>query len=161
MSVAKLAKQCGVSGAAPYRHFASRDALLRAVAAVGYAELRDRMGRAAESHSDPVDRLIDMGVAYVEYALQHGHMFRLMFSARVREDNIDSDPHRFEALMATVAQLDLRVPVDVAVRASWGLVHGLADLRASAPPGELSDTPDSDVLRQELRALIGGIASTG
>jgi AcrR family transcriptional regulator len=41
LSLRAVARRAGVSPAAPYRHYADREALISAVAAVGYRELAD------------------------------------------------------------------------------------------------------------------------
>ena len=46
-SVAEVARRCGVSSAAPYRHFTDRNALLAAVAAGIAAGVGAELGRAA------------------------------------------------------------------------------------------------------------------
>ncbi|MCP2317777.1 hypothetical protein APR12_003130 [Nocardia amikacinitolerans] len=54
-----------MSTAAPYRHFADRDAQLSAVAAVGY---RDLAARLAAAHPAPKD-LAPIAIAYFQFAL--------------------------------------------------------------------------------------------
>ena len=54
LSLRAVARRAGVSPAAPYRHFADREALVSSVAAVGYRELTTRLKAASESPSYPV-----------------------------------------------------------------------------------------------------------
>src|ERR1700756_75247 len=67
LSVRAVARRAGVSPGAPYRHYADRDALISAVAAVGYRELADRLAAAHPSPSSP-GGLGDVAVAYVQFA---------------------------------------------------------------------------------------------
>lgn len=68
-----------MSTAAPYRHFADRDALLSAVAAVGY---RDLAARLAAAHPTPItaEDLAAIAIAYVQFALARPGLFRVMFA---------------------------------------------------------------------------------
>src|SRR3974377_1802486 len=71
----ETARRVGVSATAAYRHFASKEDLLPSVAAEGLRGLSATM-EAARSGPEP---LIDLGLAYVEFALQKRGLFRLMF----------------------------------------------------------------------------------
>src|SRR5581483_949343 len=54
----EVARRAGVSHNAPYRHFASRDDLLRAVAAEGFERLRTTMIRHMKLNASPRERLV-------------------------------------------------------------------------------------------------------
>jgi AcrR family transcriptional regulator len=84
-SVAELARRLGVSTAAPYRHFASRDALLAAVAAQAADELTRSMESAARSAGpDPVDRLAATAGAYVRHVSDRGAGLDVIFAPELR-----------------------------------------------------------------------------
>src|SRR5258708_321301 len=70
LSLRDAARRAGVSHNAPYRHFPHREALLAALAAEGFALLAERL----RGRQGP-----ELGVAYVQFALQHPQRFRLMF----------------------------------------------------------------------------------
>src|SRR6201997_2674796 len=78
LSLRAVARRAGVSPAAPYRHYADREALVSAVAAVGYRELAERLGAAHPAPSTR-DQLADVAVAYVRFALDRPALFRIMF----------------------------------------------------------------------------------
>src|SRR3979409_903782 len=69
LSLRAVARRAGVSPAAPYRHYADREALVSAVAAVGYQELAERL---AAVHPEPATaaQLAGVAVAYVQFALE-------------------------------------------------------------------------------------------
>src|ERR1700739_1845042 len=69
LSLRAVARRAGVSPAAPYRHYEDREALVSAVAAVGYRELAERLGAAHPAPSTP-EQLADVAVAYVQFALE-------------------------------------------------------------------------------------------
>ncbi len=157
VTISRIAAACGVSVAAPYRHFPNKEALLGAVAAQGFNGLGEALSAAAEASSDARERLVQAGVAYVDYAARHPHLFRLMFSADLRERQHVAGPAALERLTVLVDPLDLQVPAAVAVRATWALAHGLAELRLG---GMLTFTGDDseERLRAELATLLDGIA---
>ena len=139
LSLRKLAARIRVSAAAVYRHFADKDALLAAIAAEGFAMLNDKFDATAPTSEvhDPLSRLQALGSAYVNLALGHPGLFRLMFGSRqrsgVRDARLDEQARRaYRTLEATVA--------------AWSMVHGYAMLRledqlAGFPPDSLPDTP--------------------
>ena len=86
-SLREAARDVGVSANAAYRHFTDKSALLTAAAVGGHEQLAGRMlkamDRAAErcSQEPPaIARFKAVGRAYVEFAMSHPELFRLMFS---------------------------------------------------------------------------------
>src|ERR1700751_1415552 len=70
LSLRGVAPRAGVSPAAPYRHYADREALISAVAAVGYRELAERLAAAHPSPSTP--RQLARGAGrHVQFGLAH------------------------------------------------------------------------------------------
>jgi AcrR family transcriptional regulator len=129
LSLRAVARRAKVSHNAPYRHFASREALLAAIAAAGFDDLRHALLSAAERN--PEGKLTAMGKAYVRFALDHRPEFQLMFGG-----SLDRAPYpelrqaaaaAFEALRATATSS--RSTGGDPVRA-WALAHGLAHLVA-------------------------------
>src|SRR5215470_9113015 len=57
LSLRSVARRAGVSHAAPYRHYASREALLADVAAEGLEELRGELIQAGAAPADRADRI--------------------------------------------------------------------------------------------------------
>ena len=86
LSLRAVARRAGVSPAAPYRHYADRDALISAVAAVGYRELAEQLAAAHPSPST-ADDFGAIAVAYVQFALQRPALFRVMFAEPCDTDN--------------------------------------------------------------------------
>ena len=79
LSLRAAARAAGVSQAAPYHHFASKEALLAAIAAQGFDELADVMSKRMAKEADPVARLNASGVGYVAFAVNNPEIFALMF----------------------------------------------------------------------------------
>jgi AcrR family transcriptional regulator len=81
VSLRDLARQAGVSHGAPSRHFRDRQALLDALAAVGYARLAAEIDAAVGNAGDGFGaRLQAMAAAYVRFAVEHGALLDLMLA---------------------------------------------------------------------------------
>jgi AcrR family transcriptional regulator len=139
LSLRELARRLGVSPAAPYRHFADKDALLAAIAQQGFELLSAELDAAAASHpAEPLRQLADTGLAYVHFALQQPQYFQVMFGRAATPQT--QFPELLAAGRAAFGSL-LRLiesgqraglvapgdPRELAV-AAWSQVHGLATL---------------------------------
>src|SRR5258708_39148983 len=76
LSLRAVARRVGVSPAAPYRHYADREALVSAVAAVGYRELAERLAAAHPSPSTP-EQLARGAGSYVQVPLAGAPLVRV------------------------------------------------------------------------------------
>ncbi|MEU1428200.1 TetR/AcrR family transcriptional regulator [Nocardia sp. NPDC005746] len=72
-----IAREAGVSHGAPRRHFPTHNALLAAVAARGYADLRAEID--AVGGDTPEERVRRSCLAYIRFATARPEMFTLMF----------------------------------------------------------------------------------
>jgi AcrR family transcriptional regulator len=129
VTLREAARLAGVSHNAPYRHFAGREALLAAVAAEGFEDLRRGLA-AALADTKPERRLNGLGQAYIRFAVTHRSDFRLMFGSEVRAA---LHPELQEAALGAFSLLrDAAGPHDAsAVLRAWGTAHGLAHLVAN------------------------------
>jgi AcrR family transcriptional regulator len=76
--ISDLARAAGVSGAAPFRHFPTRQALLVAVAEEGARRMMERLQQAAQGLEDPLAAQRARGVAYVRFAVEEPGYFRVL-----------------------------------------------------------------------------------
>jgi AcrR family transcriptional regulator len=142
LSLRDLARQVGVSHAAPRRHFAGKQALLDALAEDGFERLGAEL-RAAMAEAENFDaRLL---------AFEHAALLELMFAGKHRPGAADSlreaADRAFEAPLALIAEGQARgevVPGDpeqVALVA-WATLQGLATMINSEmlPAAALDDT---------------------
>lgn len=131
LSLRAVAREAGVSHAAPYHHFADKTALLAAIAAHGFDLLHEEItGRATGS---PADRLQVAAVTYVGFAAENPELFRLMFSGAVSPP--DSHPDLQAAARRAYGHITTSLPDETAAVAAWSLVHGLAMLLLDAQIG--------------------------
>lgn len=131
VSLREVARRAGVTPAACYRHFADKDALLVALAVQGFGEFAEVMKAAFASPEEP---MADMGVAYVQFAVERPGLFRLMFGPAV------ADRSRSPELLDVIARAtqlfyggmqtrkDVKPEDPVAALRAWATMHGLATL---------------------------------
>lgn len=84
VSVREAARRAGVSPGAPFRHFASRDALMQAVAEEAQRRFRAEIEAAlAEAPAgDPLARFRCLGLAYLRWAIRNPTHFEIISSRR-------------------------------------------------------------------------------
>lgn len=131
LTLRDCARRAGVSHAAPYRHFASKEALLAAIATQGFGWLHQAGLAAMTPHVDPVARLDAYGHAYVRFALAHPHHFRLMFTSECHDSGPtpqeQSQDNAYVLLReAATAVSPAGSDRDLAAVAYWSRPHGLA-----------------------------------
>jgi AcrR family transcriptional regulator len=155
LSLRAVARRAGVSPAAPYRHYADREALVSAVAAVGYRELAERLAAAHPSPSTP-EQLASVAIAYVQFALERPALFRIMFGEPCDRDN-DERVAATAAVSQYVRAIVERTfpPADTGALATavWALVHGLAFLHLD---GKL-DASTPSIVAERITASIDAL----
>jgi len=78
VTMRRVAHAVGLTPMAIYRHYPDRDGLLNAVADDGFRELADRLTR-LRSGGNFETRLMRMGEAFLDHALENPRLFELMF----------------------------------------------------------------------------------
>jgi AcrR family transcriptional regulator len=136
LSLRDLARQAGVSHAAPRRHFADRQALLDALAAAGFLRLSDELRAAIEDAGDNYEtQLRAAATAYIHFATRDAALLELMFTAKRGEQS-------------------------AALRDAFGRLYAAVDgmVRQGQQAGQLRPG-DPDRLRLLLFATMQGIAT--
>lgn len=149
-----LSERTGVSRTAPYRHFADKSVLLAAVAEEGFKRLLQHLRAVEQREGDVLTRFQQMGVAYIQFAVENPTHYRLMFS----HERAQHDAHPglaaagkavFDSLVTGIqacqaaGRMRAGDPRGLAYVA-WATVHGLASLlidgqlRAPGDVGELA-----------------------
>jgi AcrR family transcriptional regulator len=139
VSMRSVAAMAGISAMAIYKHFADRDALLQAATAAEYDRLADYFNRANARLE--VRGLRGM-LGYLEYACDHPHLFRYMFSSK-RSDalaypadlNAGKSPtlnilHTAVAHLMELGELATDDPFETSLTI-WAHAHGLISLYLS------------------------------
>src|ERR1700685_4399106 len=79
LSLRAVAREAGVSPAAPYHHFKDKTELLEAVAHGGWGALDEAMAVARREAATPGEALSAIGLAYVNFARENPALYRLMY----------------------------------------------------------------------------------
>jgi AcrR family transcriptional regulator len=152
LTLRAVAREAGVSHAAPTHHFGDLTGLVSELAAIGFRQFNDAMVAAGAASGVLAEKALARAHAYVGYARAHPGMYGLMF----RTERLDmSRPSLNEAANASFAgfagaigasrheQISaqaLSLDQAAAIVRAWSLVHGFTML--------LLDDRLSDILRR-------------
>jgi AcrR family transcriptional regulator len=139
LSLRGVAQEAGVAAPSVYLHFASKEALLRAVVDAHFAALQQAIETGVASGHDPTSRLLAGCLAYCQYAVEQPRSYQLLFN-NPRPDIKDpeftgtSGAAAFQVLVDGVASCiatggvhpgdPFRIAIDI-----WAALHGTASLR--------------------------------
>ena len=167
LTLRAVARDAGVSHAAPTHHFGDLTGLVSELAAIGFCRFNAAMVAAVAGENAPIEKALARARAYVGYAQANPGMFGLMF----RTERLDySRPSLHEAAEASFAGLagaiaasrqeqivDGALSLDqaAAIARAWSLVHGFTILLLD---GRLSDIlhrlPEGTSAQALLEAML-------
>jgi AcrR family transcriptional regulator len=79
-SLRKVARDCGVSQTAPYRHFKNKDELVLAIAQEAIGKFNEALQSAVNKYPDDAQsQLKEMGCAYIEFFVNNPEYLHLIF----------------------------------------------------------------------------------
>ncbi len=171
LTLRAVAREAGVSHAAPTHHFGDLTGLVSELAAIGFRQFNAAMAVAGSGDGTGLEKAMARAKAYVAYAQAHPGMFGLMF----RIERLDmSRPSLHEAAKAAFAGLAgaigasrqeqisgdvLTLDQAAAIARAWSLVHGfatllldgrLADILRHLPEGTSAETLLDAMLRSSV-----------
>jgi AcrR family transcriptional regulator len=172
LTLRAVAREAGVSHAAPTHHFRDLTGLVSELAAIGFRQFNAAMAAASAAGTSPVEKAMAPAKAYVAYAQAHPGMYGLMF----RAERLDmTRPSLHEAASASFAGLAgaigasrqeqiheeaLSLEQAAAIARAWSLVHGftmllldgrLTDILRRLPKGTDAET----LLDAMLKSTVG------
>ncbi|MBX3483370.1 TetR/AcrR family transcriptional regulator [Phenylobacterium sp.] len=139
LSLRAVAREAGVSPAAPYHHFKDKAELLDAVAHEGWEMLQMAMTD-AKAGVEGREQLTSIGIAYVCFARDNPALYRVMYdAARDKEalpmDVEDANPENGNAyclvrdtMIEQGADPRAETHLELATVAAWCGAHGLAEM---------------------------------
>ncbi|WP_123745440.1 TetR/AcrR family transcriptional regulator [Saccharothrix texasensis] len=163
LSLRRLAADVNTSTTAVYSLFGGKPALLNAVYEEAFRRFGERIATVPQT-DDPVEDLVQIGLAYRESALADPQFYLVMFSKVV--PNFEPSDETKEAAVQTFLPVvrDVgraiesgaftREPPERIALAMWGMVHGLVslELNGNLPPG----VEIAPVYERALRAQADG-----
>lgn len=173
LTLRAVARQAGVSHAAPTHHFGDLTGLVSELAAIGFRRFNAAMSAAGATEGSPVDKALARAKAYLAYARQRPGMYLLMF----RTERLDmTRPALDQAAGAAFAGLAgavggvrqgeddrhaLSLEQAALIARAWSLVHGfttllldgrLEDILHRLPAGTDADTLFVEMLKAAGKA---------
>ena len=167
LTLRAVAREAGVSHAAPTHHFGDLTGLVSELAAIGFRQFNAAMAASCDAATSPLQRALARPKAYVAYAEAHPGMYGLMF----RTERLDySRPSLHEAAESSFAGLAnaigamrqepitgkaLTIEQGAAIARAWSMVHGFTMLLLDGRLGDILDRlPDGTTAEQLLEAIL-------
>lgn len=165
LTMRHLANEIGISHTALYRHYSNKNAVLVKVAAKGFKQLMLKM---AESLKDPKkaspQQLVDLAVAYIEFAFEHGEIYRLMYGhfAQAADANVELNmlsQKMFEILRMIIQKGQSEAVFNLAdsdflAFSIWSMIHGYVELNLNRPDNA---GRDNEVAFATVNLLVSAI----
>ncbi len=146
LSLRRLAEEVGVSRQAPYHHFRDKQALLAAIGEQGFALLGQLQTRVTDDVTLSLnERLYRAVLGYLNFALDHHALYRLMFGQALwRAEQASSDTDEFQRyakdcfrqyvqlfdLLKQAGELPAEENSLRLAQLLWAALHGMAQLAA-------------------------------
>ena len=142
LSMRGIADRIDYSAAGLYEYFGGKDEIITAVCLQGDERLRQNMGK-VDISLPPMEYLVEIGLAYIDFAVNNPDHFMLMFNAGLEPpaEIQESETYEtsFDILVAAITrgvEVGVFVPrdgfgvMDMAFMA-WSVVHGISVLRVT------------------------------
>jgi AcrR family transcriptional regulator len=163
LSLRGVAREAGVAAPSVYLHFASKEALLRAVVSAHFAALQRAIETGVVSGHNPASRLLAGCLAYCRYAVEQPSSYQLLFNTprpEIKDPGFTgtSGEAAFQTLVDSVTACiaagvarpgdPFRIATDI-----WPALHGVASLRRATTG--FPWPPLDDQVRGILQAFTG------
>ena len=160
LSLRAVAREAGVSPAAPYHHFKDKAELLAAVARQGWDLLDHGLSAAIQTGGSPHARMTELGVAYVAFARRNPALYRVMYdSFRDKEalpERMGDERSAFHRVQDTLVEAGADpndwIGLELGAVAAWCASHGMAEMAGFKQFDRLRDALGGE--ENFLRALM-------
>ena len=172
VTMRKIAEKIEYSATAIYFHFKDKLSLLRELCDRDFATFAAALQRTA-GIKDPVERLRQVGYAYVDFALEHPNHYRFLFmmphpplapeESAIQKGNPDQDAYAFlrgivvEAIAKKRLKPEFTDP-DLVSQLAWAAAHGLVSLHnVKCDNSWIEWRPPRELARRMIDLTIDGI----
>lgn len=140
LSMRAIAKRIDYSPAGLYEYFGSKDEIISAVCMQGEERLYQRMA-IVDDTLPPMEYLIEIGLAYIDFALNNADHFKLMFASGIQPpEELESDFNEKSSFFVLVKAIQRGIDTGVFMTRdgfelmdmaylAWSIVHGISALR--------------------------------
>ncbi len=141
LSLRAVAREAGVSPAAPYHHFKDKGELLDAVPLGGWDALGEALSTAKARMAGDGILIAEMGVAYVCFARDNPALYRVMYERSRDKDALPDDMRENDESAYCLVRESFReiagpeisdMDIELATIAAWCAAHGLAEMSGFA-----------------------------
>ena len=155
MTTRRLSTEIEYSQPVIYKHFASMEDLVEAVALEGFGELAETLGK-ARRHAAPEEAVGAVARAYSAYATENPTLYDAMFTRATRlrfaaEDTAAPLSTAYAEMRAAVAAIAGTRDADTLTEVLWAALHGLATLSRNDRLRPSHDTDRIDLLVAQFR----------
>lgn len=165
-SLREVARRNGVAASSALHHFGDKMTLLAGVAEEGFRRLANRQIAATVGMTDKKEHLRQYFLIYVQFALNHPAIFKLMHSSLITphciyptllETSVKTFKMTKEVMQAYLAPVGVSTEIGAEVWGFWSAAHGIALLLINYPPGERPTRVSEEALISNLldTVLIG------
>jgi AcrR family transcriptional regulator len=160
LSLRAVAREAGVSPAAPYHHFKDKAELLDAVAQEGWDMVSAQMAEAKATTSG-LHQLTALGIAYVCFARDNPALYRVMYDAARDKEMLPEDVQENkesaycmvrDTMIEHGADPAAEAHLELASAAAWCGAHGLAEMAGFRQFDHLKEQLGGE--RQFLEAVL-------
>lgn len=173
VTMRKIAERIEYSPTAIYFHFRDKQALLQELCDTDFGALAQQFQKIARI-GDPIDRLRQVGRAYVAFAIEYPNHYRLMFmtpppvgrcaaDSRIAKGNPEEDAYAFlratceEAIVTGRLRPELR-DADLVSQMVWAGTHGVVSLQIAKKKDDWVEWRDATTTAHELiEVMIRGL----
>jgi AcrR family transcriptional regulator len=129
----RLAERIEYSPSAIYKYFEEKEAILLALLRQGFQQQLAALEHIAAQAQSPSARLLQIAMAYWDFALGHPTLYQLMFDLQGTLHEVEEAKALFLAVRAAIeewsqAQGVRMADLDAAVDILWATMHGLVAL---------------------------------
>ena len=160
-----VAREAGVSPAAPYHHFKDKCELIEAVAHQGWEALGEAISEARRNAASHRQALSDIGVAYVRFARANPALYRIMYDSTRDQAAMPEHAKRADSGYGQVEEAIIeaggnprdRLELEVATVATWCAAHGVAEMMGLEQFEPLKQAMGGE--EALVRALLGHVTA--
>lgn len=142
VSLRKLAAACHVSHAAPYNHFKNKEELIQAIQDHITQDFSDYLAAYIKQYQEDELLLVELGVQYITYFVEHKHYYRFLvsyfnFHVEIHENDITCSDFSAFSLYRDAAIIFMKkqgIPekeFSLNILTAWAIVEGLTSIFVS------------------------------
>jgi AcrR family transcriptional regulator len=158
VTIRAVARNAGVAHSAPANHFATRQAMLTAIAAIVFAELADLTTVAITDLKDNPEQAIQaFAETCFKFAFDHPHRYQLLWQRQLIDQDepaLAKEMERVYSALLSLLQQDQvnhRVDIETDAIAIWSMIHGYISMRLD---GNLVAAEDSVTKLPRHKAIL-------